>query len=99
MNDYGFSNVDGALSRLDADSIELTEQEVKSKVRALMALMKPEWRFAAYDIEGWCFYRNNPYPSDGFWMTKRGTDWTTLEKALDFPEFPGNWRDSLVGRE
>jgi hypothetical protein len=77
---------------------EVTPDEVKSKVRAVLALMKPEWRFMAWCKNfGWSAFANAPSPYDN------GEHWIlggycTDVGDFDLPSFPGDWRESLVTR-
>jgi len=74
----------------------MTEQEVKDKVRAVLRLMRPEWRWAAMDERGsWWAHVQKPDYRNSAWMSKR---FFSLSH-FDLPLFPGDWRDSLVERE
>lgn len=76
----------------------MTPEEVKSKVRAVLRLMKPEWKCVAMDKDGeWFAFTTIPRKDMTFknWWGGNASDM----RAFDLPPFPGDWRDSLVERE
>jgi len=76
----------------------MTEQQVKDKVRAVLALMKPEWRWAAMDEGGeWFAYTEKPISHFYTFACSESSDYSEIS-AFNIPNHPGDWRESLVER-
>jgi len=78
----------------------MTEQQVKDKVRAVLALMKPEWKCCAFDKGGlWFAYNVLPIAGDSMWSIPDGKDNSSCWlDDFELPPYPGDWRESLVER-
>lgn len=72
----------------------MNEKQVKDKVWAVLSLMKPEWKWAAFDSRGtWWAHMDEPKISGGSWMTRRFVSLSHFDLTN-----PTDWRDSLVER-
>lgn len=85
----------------------MTEQEeqVKQMVKAVLSLMKREWVCAAFDVRCWKAYTETPKYSEHFpgWEPRHKDDYGHYIEVdlgdFDIPNFPGDWKFSLVLRE
>lgn len=80
----------------------MTQEEVKAKVRAVLALMKPEWKWAFFNYSGWCCVTGNTEPiyrfGDWVYPFMGGENFCTIGSLFDLPHYPGDWAESLVER-